>query len=106
MAADVRCPVVLTGDDLGVLEEGDAIPGDFEPGATREPIILSADYSSDSETPAEFDECGKAARSKSTINEIERSASQEDPHTADDVSAYEGSLRGGPFTTLSCGCPP
>ncbi|CAN7982075.1 unnamed protein product, partial [Ixodes pacificus] len=66
------------------------IPGDFEPGASREPIILSADYSSDSETPAEFDECGKAARSKSTINEIERSASQEDPHTADDVSAYEG----------------
>lgn len=84
MAADVRCPVVLTGDDLGVLGEGDAIPGDFEPGATREPIILSADYSSDSETPAEFDECGKASRSKSTINEIERSASQEDPHTADD----------------------
>ncbi|XP_077539696.1 vacuolar fusion protein MON1 homolog [Haemaphysalis longicornis] len=70
----------VTGDHKLSDDEVD-IPRDFEPGASKDPIILSVDSSSDLESQAYArgdGEISPRSRSKSTINEIERSASEDD----------------------------
>ncbi|XP_075551150.1 vacuolar fusion protein MON1 homolog isoform X2 [Dermacentor variabilis] len=70
----------LTGEARLIDDEGD-IPKDFEPGASKDPIILSVDSSSDLESQVFAQGDGgmsPRSRSKSTINEIERSASEDD----------------------------
>ncbi|XP_037579037.1 vacuolar fusion protein MON1 homolog A-like [Dermacentor silvarum] len=70
----------LTGEPRLIDDEGD-IPKDFEPGASKDPIILSVDSSSDLESQVFAQGDGGVSprsRSKSTINEIERSASEDD----------------------------
>ncbi|XP_050026966.1 vacuolar fusion protein MON1 homolog A isoform X2 [Dermacentor andersoni] len=70
----------LTGEARLIDDEGD-IPKDFEPGASKDPIILSVDSSSDLESHVFAQGDGgmsPRSRSKSTINEIERSASEDD----------------------------
>lgn len=77
-----------TGDAKLSDEEGD-IPKDFEPGASKDPIILSVDSSSDLENQVYTQGDGgmsPRSRSKSTINEIEKSASE------DDVPSVQGCL--------------
>lgn len=86
----------LTGEPRLIDDEGD-IPKDFEPGASKDPIILSVDSSSDLESQVFAQGDGGVSprsRSKSTINEIERSASEDDVpsvqgHPPSDTSVQE-----------------
>lgn len=86
----------LTGEPRLIDDEGD-IPKDFEPGASKDPIILSVDSSSDLESQVFAQGDGGVSprsRSKSTINEIERSASEDDVpsvqgHPPSDASVQE-----------------